>query len=67
MELAAPVEMRVIEMNFEIEYYEKIFEEEWLYKIEVLDEIKMEEREGWLTPEEYEKSNKIIGYSGFHI
>lgn len=50
VQLAAPVEMRVIQMNFQIEYYEKIFEEEWLYRIEVLDDIKMEDREGWLTP-----------------
>ena len=49
IEVSAPVQMRVLELNFDVDYYENIYKSEWIYKVEILQDLDEQNREGLIT------------------
>ena len=53
--------MRILEVNFDVEYNWNLQSSDWIYKVEVMN---AQQLEFLLNEEQYEKSNKVIAAPG---
>ena len=61
VELTAPADMRVLETNFQVDYDWKLYEEDWFFKVQLMEPDQLEKL---MDENQYDKSNKIIRSPG---